>query len=152
MKDIINTLIKEYLNENAEDTNSRFKVYIDGKVKPEIGEIIEEFVSFCLDELNISGKQVKVVLSDNRDTFTTFAYYNPAKKIAAVYCNERHTLDIFRSLAHELVHYKQDINGELTDKSQITENNDGSPIENEANSVAGVIMRKFGRKHPELYN
>jgi hypothetical protein len=28
---------------------------------------------------------------------------------------------------------------------------DGSPIENEANAVAGIIIRKYGKLHPELY-
>jgi hypothetical protein len=28
--------------------------------------------------------------------------------------------------------------------------NDGSPEENEANSTAGVVMRKFTKLHPEV--
>ena len=28
---------------------------------------------------------------------------------------------------------------------------DGSPIENEANGLAGVLMRKFRYLHPEIY-
>ncbi len=29
---------------------------------------------------------------------------------------------------------------------------DGSEFENEANAVAGVIIRKWGRIHPEIYD
>jgi hypothetical protein len=32
-----------------------------------------------------------------------------------------------------------------------TSGEDGSPDENEANSLAGVIMRKFGRDNPQIY-
>ncbi len=33
----------------------------------------------------------------------------------------------------------------------IKDGSDGSPIENEANSLAGVIMRQYGKLHPEIY-
>ena len=56
-----------------------------------------------------------------------------------------------RSIAHELVHMKQDIDGRLEDNNHDTNNEAGSPIENEANSVAGVIIRKFGEEYPEIY-
>ena len=28
---------------------------------------------------------------------------------------------------------------------------DGSPMENEANAMAGIIMREFGRENPEIF-
>jgi hypothetical protein len=34
----------------------------------------------------------------------------------------------------------------------IEEGSDGSLIENEANAMAGEIVRKFGKKYPEIYN
>jgi hypothetical protein len=33
----------------------------------------------------------------------------------------------------------------------VQDGEDGSPIENEANAVAGVIIRKWGKQHPEIY-
>jgi hypothetical protein len=62
--------------------------------------------------------------------------------------SNRHPVDILRTLAHELVHYKQKLNGELVDDSWKT----GSPAENEANSEAGVIMRLFNKANPEFMN
>jgi ribosomal protein S27AE len=55
--------------------------------------------------------------------------------------------DILRTLAHELVHHMQNGKGELDSDS----GEDGSPSENEANSTAGIIMRKFGRDNPEIF-
>lgn len=57
----------------------------------------------------------------------------------------RHPVDIFRTLAHELVHYKQGLDNDLDDNSGDT----GSPEENEAHAIAGVILRHFNKKHPE---
>jgi hypothetical protein len=39
--------------------------------------------------------------------------------------------------------------GSINDAAK--DGSDGSPIENEANAVAGVIIRKYGKIHPELY-
>lgn len=134
------------------EENGRFKIYLDNDTNID-PEIVKEFTIFCLDELNIEDDFVRIVLTNERESFTTFAYYDIEKKIACIYCKDRALLDIFRSLAHELVHHKQNVKGELTDevKNGDNENNDGADIENEANSVAGVIMRKFGRTHSELY-
>jgi Zn-dependent peptidase ImmA (M78 family) len=42
------------------------------------------------------------------------AYYSPDEKLIALYITNRHPKDILRSLAHELIHYKQDERGDLT--------------------------------------
>jgi hypothetical protein len=57
---------------------------------------------------------------------------------------------VCRSIAHELVHHKQMLEGRL--KNTALDGQDGSPIENEANSTAGIIIRKYGKLHPEIYN
>ena len=111
--------------------------------------IIEDFVSFCKKELNIKGS-VKIVLSDKRDGFKTLAHYDVNNFTTSVYINGRAVPDILRSLAHELVHHKQLQDGRLNDPS--TQGGDGSDIENEANSLAGVLLRKYGRLKPEIYN
>jgi hypothetical protein len=68
-------------------------------------------------------------------------------KHITVTLSNRHIMDVCRTLAHELVHYRQDLNNELTQDS----GNDGSPHENEANAQAAVIMRKWGKMHPNLF-
>jgi Zn-dependent peptidase ImmA (M78 family) len=57
-------------------------------------------------------------------------------------------MDVCRSIAHELVHHKQNLENRISDHIN---DGDGSEIENEANAVAGVIIRKWGKLHPELY-
>jgi len=63
----------------------------------------------------------------------------------------RHPLDIFRSVAPELVHHKQNEDGRLG-KDIAKEGATGSDIENEANSEAGKVMRYFGKENPFYFD
>jgi len=47
-----------------------------------------------------------------------------------------------------MVHHKQNIEGRLDNLSGKT----GSDIENEANSMAGIILREYGQKNPNIYD
>ena len=58
---------------------------------------------------------------------------------------KRHPMDVMRTLAHELTHWKQKQSGQELDGS------DGSDVENEANSTAGIILRKFGERYPQYF-
>ena len=76
--------------------------------------------------------------------------YNIKDNEVKVLGKNRSLADIIRSIAHELVHHKQNQNGELSGNAE--EGADGSPIENEANAKAGEIVRKFGKIKPEIYD
>jgi len=76
----------------------------------------------------------------------SFGMYNNEDKILHVAILNRHPVDILRTVAHELVHYRQDIRNELNDESGAT----GSPEENQAHEIAGVIMRNFNKQYPEF--
>jgi len=52
-----------------------------------------------------------------------------------------------RSLAHEIIHSKQNEQGSLS----LEDGNTGSEIENQANAVAGIIMRHYGQLKPEIF-
>jgi hypothetical protein len=111
-------------------------------------EIIN-FLKFACKELDITScpkiNLIQEPVSNNISN--SFAAYSPDKKRIFLYVKNRHILDILRSLCHELVHHIQNLKGELNDNSGET----GSPQENEANSVAGQIMRKYNKTHPELF-
>lgn len=57
----------------------------------------------------------------------------------------RHPMDVMRTLAHELCHWKQRVEGLELDGS------DGSETENQANAIAGMILRKFGKQYPQYF-
>jgi Zn-dependent peptidase ImmA (M78 family) len=93
----------------------------------------------------------EINLVDNKEysvEHKSFGGYSPDQKSIILATKDRHPVDVFRTLAHELTHYKQDLNGELEDDDV---GRTGSPQENEANAVAGIIMRNFGKKFPEVF-
>lgn len=110
--------------------------------------VLSDFVNFSKEYLGITD-DVKVQLAFERTPeLKTTAYYN-TDGFLVVYVKNRAIIDVCRSIAHELVHHKQNLEGRLLDTAKDGE--DGSPIENEANSVAGIIIRKYGKLHPEIY-
>jgi hypothetical protein len=58
---------------------------------------------------------------------------------------DRHPMDILRTLSHELAHLKQHENGK-NGSGHV-----GSDTENESNVIAGILLRKFGAEHSELF-
>ena len=109
---------------------------------------ISDFVNFSKKYLGIDD-DIKVALAYERTPdLTTTAYYD-LDGLVKVYVKDRAIIDVCRSIAHELVHHKQNLEGRLQDAKKDGE--DGSEIENEANAVAGVIIRKWGKMNPHLY-
>ena len=109
---------------------------------------VSDFVNFAKEYLDITdGITVELAFQRTPDLVTT-AYYN-LDGFVKVYVKDRAIIDVCRSIAHELVHHKQNIEDRLNDVQ--ADGEDGSPIENEANAVAGIIIRKYGKLHPELY-
>ncbi len=107
-------------------------------------EKLDDFVQFACDHLKVQEKP-RIMLVQVRDGNMTTANYCPSTKNIKVYAKNRALFDVARSIAHELVHHKQNINGEKLDGET------GSDCENEANSVAGQIIRLYGQKNPEFY-
>jgi predicted GNAT family acetyltransferase len=109
---------------------------------------IADFVNFAKEFLGITD-DIKVALAYERTPdLKTTAFYN-LNGFTKVYVKDRAIIDVERSIAHELVHHKQNLDGRLVDATKDGE--DGSELENEANALAGVIIRKWGKLHPEIY-
>ena len=134
MKPLIKTLLREGLM-SQEDSVVRQ---------------VSDFVNFAKEYLCVDD-DVKVALAfEKTPDIVTTAYYNPIEKFLKVYVKDRAIVDVGRSIAHELVHHKQYIDGRF--ENAIDPGADGSEFENEANAVAGVIIRKWGKMHPEIYD
>lgn len=112
-------------------------------------ETVKEFLKKVKSELDLK-KFPKITLSNNSQEavdMCSWGGYNPQYKSIYIVVANRHPMDIFRTLAHELTHYKQDIEGKLNPNSGET----GSKEENEANSKAAIIMRNFAQEKPNLF-
>jgi len=105
---------------------------------------LNDFIGFACNHLGIKGAP-KIELLQDRDENMTTASYCPQTQHVKVYAKGRAHFDIARSIAHELVHHQQQQDGEELDGET------GSECENKANSVAGQIIRLYGKHNPNFY-
>ena len=128
----------------------RFELILDDELDSAQTKMYNIFLNFCVTHLSLKTKFVCHIVADRaKYGVETLAYYAPDERLVVVYGKNRMTGDVMRSIAHELVHHKQNDEERLNDAGV---GNDGSDIENEANAEAGVIMRKFGKKYQEIYS
>ena len=122
----------------------------EGKLNESETATIGEFVKYAIKNLEIQKPPRNLTFSyDNAAAKEkrSFGYFDPNDNKIWVYCGNRNMADILRTLAHELVHRKQDEDGRISYESGKT----GSEIENEANAQAGILLRDFGKQHEEIY-
>lgn len=112
-------------------------------------DTIKDFVRYCKKELEIQSlpKISLVVDKSFVEARRSFGEYNPSTSTVKVYVTARNLADICRSLAHELVHHRQSELNLIYDLAGET----GSDIENDANAIAGVLMREYGRLNLNVY-
>lgn len=134
------------LNEQVETKGVQF----DSSEK----KTIDDFVEFVKKELGIKN-EVDVQLQNNKDGIKTTAVYKYQdegdedfeQSEIRVFALGRALVDVLRSIAHEMVHHMQNEKGDLKGKHS----NVGGPIEDEANAVAGEMIKAYGLEHPEIY-
>jgi hypothetical protein len=122
----------------------------EGKLNEEQTGTIGEFIKYSIKNLGLQSPPSSLTLSYDNDQAKerrSFGYFDPNNKKIWVYVKNRNMADILRTLAHELVHRKQEEDGRLDINSGKT----GSPIEDEANSLAGVLLRNFGKINNSIY-
>ncbi len=102
---------------------------------------ISHFLSFIKKELNLSNLPKIIIVDDPKFSIDnkTFGTFDIDDNCIRIQVSKRHKLDIFRTLAHEKIHYNQRKSGKELNS------NDGSVDENEANSRAAVILRKYSK-------
>lgn len=128
----------------------KIKIVSDNSYHPMIVENkIEDFIDFTKVDLDLDDN-FTVDITNDTDEVETLASYDINNNEVTVLGKDRSLPDIIRSVAHELVHHKQNERGELTGRQE--EGEDGSPWEDEANAKAGEIVRKFGSENPEIYD
>jgi len=105
------------------------------------------FIRFCIAELGIETSPNIKIGDDHAKAqeHRAMGYFSPADKYIWVLRGQRVPADWYRTLAHELVHWRQRELGQGLDGA------DGSEIENEANSKAAVLLREWGRRDAGIY-
>jgi hypothetical protein len=112
-------------------------------------ELVKEFMRHVMKELKLDSLPNIKLSNKSEDAVSRKSWggYSTGDQSIEIVIAKRHPADIFRTLAHELVHYKQDVTGRLNPGDGKT----GSDIENEANSRAAIIMRNFAQEKPSLF-
>jgi hypothetical protein len=113
----------------------------------------DKFINYVVDELNIENTPTIYVEKEPSSEYTggTYKYKGGSERIK-VRSKGRSLVDILRSLAHELVHHKQKENGDFKNKEVIKNIPEvGGHIEDEANAIAGRLIKKYGKQNQDLY-
>jgi hypothetical protein len=112
-------------------------------------EIIKDFVDYCQSNLEIEQLPTIELTEDKYwpITYRSFGQYIPSQNSLTLYIGNRNLADILRTLSHELVHHRQNELGMLKNDS----GNTGSEIENQANSISGILMRNYGQVNELIY-
>lgn len=111
--------------------------------------ILLDFIRFAAEHLELNSLPKFDFRFDTERSLKNKSFGGYGNKHITITVVNRHIMDVCRTLAHELVHYKQDLNQELNgDNPGAT----GSPQENEANAEAAIIMRNWGKLHPKLFD
>jgi hypothetical protein len=111
--------------------------------------VLKDFLGFCKAELNIQTLPKISLLNDKSfvEQNRSFGEYNPQTNAIKVVALNRNLADICRSLAHELCHHRQNELDMIYNEAGET----GTDIENDANAMAGILMRDFGKKNVNVY-
>lgn len=114
--------------------------------QPTLIDALRDFLPVALKELDLDHVPKIKLKKELKDTHVpTFGRFTNDEQVVYCVINNRHPNDILRTLAHEMAHYAQGRRDELDADSWHT----GSPIENQANAQAGVIMREFNKQFPK---
>ena len=115
----------------------------------ELRQQILPFIAFAKSRLKLqSHPRIRMVQAiHHHNGHPSFATYSPQDNVITVVYRNRHVMDILRSLAHEMVHARQNEQNALQADSGRT----GSMQENQANARAGIIMRDWAAENPHLF-
>lgn len=140
----IRRIIKEEIARDPEETHTA-DVYISPSLDrcKSMEDIVVDFCNYTADSLEIDREKVNIDIVDNREEsgIRTTAYYNPKDHKIAIYGKNRAVVDICRSIAHELTHMQQMLNGKISFPVQDV----GGYIEDEANAKAGELIKAFAQ-------
>ena len=144
-------LYESYLSIYEDDLTEIYNFFNksgDHVTSEQFQKLADRFIDYCVEFLKIRNKPKVHFVKDASfaSRIGAFGAITADDKIE-IDTLDRHPMDILRTTAHELVHFKQhEMNTRKPGSGHA-----GSPTENEANMKAGIILRNFGAEHLELF-
>lgn len=115
-------------------------------------ELLRDFVEFVCEKIGMENP-ITIHFRNGRDEYIkTTASYVPSENSNHINYQGRSLVDICRSIAHELTHNRQIEIGKFNLGEKVQ--NIGGEIENEADSVAGMLIKDFTHNngYDEIYD
>jgi len=137
----------EDVSSNPNGVSPSTKMFLETENDNE--QTVYDFIAYAAQQLDIE-KMPHIELHTDPDWSArerSFGRYSPETHTLEVNLANRHIMDILRTVAHELTHCKQHLSQPLPDHA----GNTGSAWENQANAVAGAIMRDYAQSNPEKF-
>jgi len=110
--------------------------------------VIQHFINWATKRIGLEvAPEIVFVDGDeySKEKASLGTFYGDLDKIE-VSVHQRLTADILRTLAHELVHKKQQLDNRDMDNSV------GSEVENEANAIAAILMKDYAKINKEIFS
>lgn len=101
---------------------------------------LNDFVKFAAKEISLSKLPKIHFVGKSENSKAAFGHSKGDQIYIRI--SDRHPGDIMRTIAHELIHVKQTQMGKHGEQFR----------EDEANAIAGRIMRKFNTTYPSVFN
>ena len=110
---------------------------------------IKKCYSWALKNLGINGRP-KLKLSNNLEQVNANRTFGSTTSDGNIWVHvgNRNSADVMRTLIHELAHFKQFEDGSATNDMDEERR---LAIEDEANAVAGRLMREYGQDNKDIY-
>jgi len=137
-----------FVNESPDGVNPSTKMFLE-EPGNEDEATVRDFINFVSQKLGITSMPEIVLHTDpewSRQN-KSFGRYTPETHTLEVNLANRHVMDTLRTTAHELVHCRQNQENMLPNEAGET----GSKWENQANAMAGVIMRDYAEYNPKMF-
>jgi len=141
-------IVESYRKNNLQTQKNHATVNCDKTLNPIVKEAITDFLNFVQNKLKLDSFPEIYLMSERQTGMTTGAYL-PSKKIIFALIKNRLMIDVFRTIAHELTHCKQDERKELDNlplrKDEYDMSDINTPYENEAYANAGNYVKEWSR-------
>tara|TARA_Y100000034_G_scaffold35794_1_gene43945 strand:- start:227 stop:1177 length:951 start_codon:yes stop_codon:yes gene_type:complete len=86
--------------------------------------LIKQFMPYAQEKMGFKDPPKLFLRQDTKNATNPLgktAFYDPQAKSVTIYTTNRHPKDVMRSLSHELVHHKQNCNGQFEDVGEMGE-------------------------------
>ena len=140
-----------FVNKFKHTPDNWIKNKLDENQDENIGDhpLMKKFIKWATEKVNL---ETEPEITFSYDTEEAQNGHHTGRHVEGtnevwVYAKNRNMVDIMRTVFHELVHCRQ---SELN-MIQPGDSYPGSPIEAEADMMAGKFIKIFGKRHPEIF-